>query len=274
MPLTDKLIWTIETRLSSELNLAELATECRVTPHHLGRVFVGVTGMSVMTYIRRRRLSQAAIELQAGSPDILQLALECGYGSHEAFTRAFSACFGVLPSALRRHPSDYSLSLTKEIQVNRDMIMPLAEPVIKQRGAFSVVGLMLDSAEGMGSIPALWTEFNAQRSAFNEGEQSYGICLPAAEPGNFRYLAGTCSATVPAGMTRVDLPAGNYAVFTHVGHIADLPKSAFTAWNKVLPELSLQPREAPDFELYDERFDPQTGLGEVELWIPLADDPA
>ena len=67
----------------------------------------------------------------------------------------------------------------------------------------------------------------------------------------------------------LDIPAGTYAVFTHRGHISDLPKMVYTAWNKGLPDAGLEPTMAPDFEVYDERFDPKTGRGVVELWLPV-----
>ena len=70
-------------------------------------------------------------------------------------------------------------------------------------------------------------------------------------------------------MERVDLPSQLYAVFTHTGHISDLPKTVYTIWNKVLPESGLEAAKAPDFEKYDHRFDGQTGRGEVEVWIPI-----
>ena len=74
----------------------------------------------------------------------------------------------------------------------------------------------------------------------------------------------------PDGMESLDVPAGQYAVFTHSGHIADLPKTIYTIWNKTLGEAGLKPRAAPEFELYDKRFDPETGRGIVEVWIPVA----
>jgi AraC family transcriptional regulator len=74
---------------------------------------------------------------------------------------------------------------------------------------------------------------------------------------------------VPKGMDEVQIPAGEYAVFQHNGHIADLPKTVHAIWNKALPENDLTVRPAPDFERYDQRFDVETGRGLVEIWIPV-----
>ncbi|MGE5157753.1 MAG: helix-turn-helix domain-containing protein [Gemmatimonas sp.] len=64
------------------------------------RAFAAATGFSVMRYVRARRLSEAARALARGAPDILSLALEADYGSHEAFTRAFRDHFGMTPEAV------------------------------------------------------------------------------------------------------------------------------------------------------------------------------
>ena len=70
-------------------------------------------------------------------------------------------------------------------------------------------------------------------------------------------------------MEKHTLPAGTYAVFSHKGHISDFSKTVYSIWNKALVDNDMTPRHAPDFELYDSRFNPDTGRGEVEIWIPV-----
>src|SRR5271170_2883042 len=96
-----KALWFIESHLASELTLDEISDVAGVTRFHLVRAFAAATGLSVMRYVRARRLSEAARALANGAPDILSLALEADYGSHEAFTRAFRDHFGVTPEAVR-----------------------------------------------------------------------------------------------------------------------------------------------------------------------------
>jgi len=103
MSLTDKAIWVIERNLSRPLTLSELADACGVSRFHLAHAFGEAVGLSVMQYVRSRRLTEAARSLALGdAPDILNLALDAGYGSHEAFTRAFRAQFGTTPEMVRR----------------------------------------------------------------------------------------------------------------------------------------------------------------------------
>jgi AraC family transcriptional regulator len=85
----DKALWIIERNSTQPLTLDGIAAACGVSRSHLAHAFGTATGVSVMQYVRARRLSAAAQALAAGAPDILSIALETGYGSHEAFTRAF-----------------------------------------------------------------------------------------------------------------------------------------------------------------------------------------
>src|ERR1051326_3638506 len=95
-----KAIWFVESHLTEEITLDDVAEVAGLSRFHLVRAFGQVTGRSVMRYVRARRLSEAARGLAGGAPDILSVALEAGYGSHEAFTRAFRDQFGLAPAEL------------------------------------------------------------------------------------------------------------------------------------------------------------------------------
>src|SRR3954470_12793987 len=90
-----KALWFIETHFAGELSLAAIAAAAGVSRYHLSRAFDAATGSSAMAYVRGRRLTLAAQALAKGAPDILSVALAAGYGSHEAFTRAFRDQFGL-----------------------------------------------------------------------------------------------------------------------------------------------------------------------------------
>jgi AraC family transcriptional regulator len=93
----EKALWFVETHFASDIALEDIAKIAGVSRHHMVRAFGAATGRSVMRYVRGRRLSEAARLLANGVPDILTIALEAGYGSHEAFTRAFRDQFGLTP---------------------------------------------------------------------------------------------------------------------------------------------------------------------------------
>src|SRR4051794_39267166 len=96
-----KALWYIESHLAGALTLDDIAAIGGVSRFHMVRSFAAATGFSVMRYVRARRLTEAARALANGAPDILTLALDADYGSHEAFTRAFRDRFGVTPEAVR-----------------------------------------------------------------------------------------------------------------------------------------------------------------------------
>src|SRR5690349_9909997 len=101
MNATEKANWFVENHFAEPITLELVAEACNVSPYHLTRLFTISFGTSIMRYVRRRRLTEAAKALAAGAPDILAIALDAGYNSHEAFTRAFREAFGVTPESLR-----------------------------------------------------------------------------------------------------------------------------------------------------------------------------
>ena len=112
----DNALWFIESHFASELTLEQIAAQVRMSPHYLTRAFGAVTGRSLMRYVRSRRLTEAAKRLANGAPDILQLAMDAGYGSHEAFTRAFRDQFGFTPEQVRAQHHVDNLELVEAIR--------------------------------------------------------------------------------------------------------------------------------------------------------------
>ena len=97
----EQAIWFIESHFARPLDLDEIAQSGGISRFHMSRAFVVATGRPVIGYLRARRLTEAARALAEGAPDILSVALEAGYGSHEAFTRAFRDQFGITPEQVR-----------------------------------------------------------------------------------------------------------------------------------------------------------------------------
>jgi AraC family transcriptional regulator len=67
----------------------------------------------------------------------------------------------------------------------------------------------------------------------------------------------------------VRIPAQKYAVFTHAEHVSTIRRTVTTIWNKWLPESGLEVADAPSFERYGQTFDPRTGMGGFEVWVPI-----
>jgi AraC family transcriptional regulator len=124
------------------------------------------------------------------------------------------------------------------------------------------------------AIPAQWQRFNEffGKVPGQIGKVAYGICYNADDSGNFDYLCGvevSDFSSLPAELSHVRVPEQRYAVFTHREHIAMIRRTWNTIWNKWLPESGHTPADAPSFERYSEQFNPVTGMGGLEIWLPL-----
>jgi AraC family transcriptional regulator len=270
-----KALWFIESTLGSNRSLAEIARFSGVSRFHLTRAFGAATGLSVMRYVRGRRLSEAARRLAAGGSDILSVALDVGYGSHEAFTRAFHDQFGLTPETVRAQRRLDNVALVEPYRMDATLLVDLDPPRFEQGRTLLIAGIgERYTFETNLGIPLQWQRFIPYigNIAGQIGDATYGVCCNSDGAGNFEYVTGVEVASfddLPREFSRVRIPERRYAVFTHRDHIAMMRSTVYTIWNRWLPESGLQVADAPDFERYDDRFDPQTGTGSVEIWLPI-----
>jgi AraC family transcriptional regulator len=237
-------------------------------------MFAISTGIPAMRYLRVRRLSEAARALSNGAPDILSVALDVGYGSHEAFTRAFREQFGVTPESVRTQGHLNNLQLTEAMKMEANLLNALDARFEKGRVLLiSGRGSRYNCGSTM-SIAAQWQGFvpHIGNIAGQVGGKAYGVMCNFDEDGNFDYICGVevkdFSHASP-DWARVRVPAQEYAVFTHSDHISTIRSTWRTIWSKWLPESGREVEDAPNFELYGENFDSVTGRGLVEIWLPL-----
>jgi AraC family transcriptional regulator len=270
-----KALWLIENRFASELSLDDVARQGGVSRFYLSRAFVLATGWSVMRYVRGRRLTEAARALAAGAPDILTVALDAGYGSHEAFTRAFRDQFGVTPETVRGRRRLDNLALVEPIRMDPKLVVDLAPPRFAEGKALLIAGLSAryTFATNQG-IPAQWQRFipHIGHIPGQVGATTYGVCCNPDDDDSFDYIAGvevSSFADLTSEFARVRIPAQRYAVFSHRDHISAIRGTFYTIWNKWLPESGHQVADAPTFERYGPEFDPNTGTGTVEIWVPI-----
>ena len=122
MSVSKRALWVIERNLNGDLTLGDIAKACGTSKYHLAHAFGESTRISVMQYVRGRRLTMAAETLAGGAPDILALALDVGYGSHEAFTRAFRAQFEITPETVRQKGSTVSQQTTFRAELGSNSV--------------------------------------------------------------------------------------------------------------------------------------------------------
>ena len=270
-----KALWFIESHFAGEISLGAIAEVAGVSRYHVTRAFGEATGFSVMRYVRGRRLSEAAKALADGAPDILAVALDAGYGSHEAFTRAFRDQFGPAPEQVRAQRHLDNIALVEPIKMDTTVLPDLKPPRFEELKPLLVAGLSERyDCESSKAIPAQWQRFapHIGNIAGQVGWTAYGVRHNCDEDGNFDYTAGVEVASfsaLPSEFGRVRIPAQRYAVFSHADHVSTIRRTIVTIWNKWLPGSGLQVADAPDFERYGESFDPRTGMGGLEIWIPI-----
>ena len=270
----EKALWYVESHFDQPLTLDEIAAAGGVSRHHMVRAFGAVTGRSVMRYVRGRRLSVAARTLADGAPDILSVALDAGYDSHEAFTRAFRDQFGQTPEQVRGGARTDHLQLVEPLRMTQTLT-DLAPPRFETGRALLVAGLTERyTQETTARIPAQWQRFTPWIGQIpgQTGEATYGVCYNGDGEGTVDYISGvevTDFAALPAELNKVRIPEHRYAVFTHKGHISDIHHTWTTIWSQWFPASGQDHADAPDFERYGAEFDPKSGAGGFEIWVPI-----
>ena len=271
-----KALWYVENHFAQEIDLDRIAATTGVSRYHLCRAFGEATGRSVMQYVRARRLSEAARALAAGASDILCVALDWGYGSHEAFTRAFRDQFGVTPESVRAQRHLANLLLTEPVKMDETLLANPSPPRFEHGRALLIAGLGARyDRESSKAIPSQWQRFTPEIGNIPSqvGWVTYGVCCNSDEEGNFDYIAGVevkSFSELPAELARIRIPARRYAVFTHRDHVASIRRTWNTIWNKWMPESGHEVADAPDFERY-ENFDPEKGTGYIRETLRILD---
>ncbi len=269
----------VERHLSTSIQLGQVAKHAALSQYHFHRLFRARFGVPVIEYVRCRRLTIAADRLVKSEVRILDLALEVGFESQAAFSRAFLKMYGTSPAKFRRQgkllpwKSVFKLSDDVLNQLKKGSEM---ESRRMKKGKFWVAGLAKTfSAESRREIPELWDRFVPQMKRFAERKDanSFGICDGSeCDNGEFDYMAGVevdDPKKIPPGWIAKEIPAGDYLVFTHLGPISQFTKTVDYLWGTWLPNSKHKLRKAPDLEIYTARFIGESPASEVEIWVPV-----
>ena len=276
MSPVEKALWYIEAHLTQDIALGDIAASAAVSRHHLVRAFGAATGLSVMRYVRGRRLSEAAHRLARGASDILGVAVDAGYNSHEAFTRAFGDQFGVTPAAVRARGTSEQLVLIQPVALE---VPPLeiASPQFEDLDVLLIAGLnhRYIGLEDSAGVPGQWQQFATEQSQIRSrvGATAYGVCFNLDEEGSMDYLCGvqvTGFGSQGSQFACLRVPRRRYAVFVHGQHIAGIRRTWDAIWNGWLPQSGHEVADAPILERYDDHLHPQDGRGGFSLLVPLS----
>ncbi len=275
MSLIRKIVWYVEGNLGRAIGLSDIARATGASRFHITRLFAVTTGRPLMAYVRARRLTEAARSMMAGGDaTLLEVALGAGYNSHEAFTRAFQAEFGLSPKRLRQSGDCAALPFTEPLVMTDLNPLPAQTPRLTDAPAMIFAGLARTySFSNLSAIPGQWQAFRDYFGHIDgqKGGAAYGVSFNY-RPDGIDYMSSVevdGSGTLPAEFTTVKAERGRYAVFEHTGHVSGISDTWRHIYDEWLPAAKLSPRNSPSFERMDERFDGRTGNGIVEIWIPV-----
>ncbi|MEV8093408.1 AraC family transcriptional regulator [Kitasatospora sp. NPDC085879] len=272
----------IERHLDQDIEVAELARIAATSEYHLRRMFSALAGMPLSEYVRRRRLTVAGAEVLARRDTLLEIAVRYGYGSGEAFARAFRAVHGTGPGEARRTGAALSSQPRMAFRLTVEGSSSMRYRIVAKPD-FTVVGLK-------ARVPLVHSGQNGAIVDFVRGidprtlerleklsdQEPHGIVAvcddldPSRADGTeLDYYQGVItSMAAPEGTTALAVPAGAWAVFTTSGPapqaIQDLWRDVFTEW---FPSNPYRSRTGP--EILRVRPSPDGTEADAELWLPV-----
>jgi len=252
----------IERDLAAGHRIADLARASGMAPHHFQRRFAAATGETVAGYLRSRRLERAAIALCETDARILDIALDCGFETHPALTRAFSSHFGVSPQRFRRH----GLSEDSQGVPPRPFLRPIESrsfAVTCDRVALPDQWLCWRSATGMvdgrffPNIADTETAFRVLMEELGTIDASFAAAYPQGpaafeDAGATAHFGAVLDRKTPLAWSRnwTRIEAGDFAVFPHYGPLTTLHLTWHRAARVGLAKLGLKLRPGWMFEIY------------------------
>lgn len=280
----NRLVDAIEAHLSDDIDAGGLAKSLGTTEYHLRRMFSSLAGMPLSDYIRRRRMTVAAADL-VGGEQLLDIAVRYGYGSTEAFGRAFRQVHGVSPADVRRDggPLRAQPKFRFRLTVEGNFTM---DTRITDRPAFRLVGhatrapLIFEGVNPhiqahIASLPA--TEHERLKALSNTEppgllQVSADVDPDYTEGSTLTYLHGVAleqATTVPEGLDAIDVPAGSWAVFRSSGPYPAVLQSTWAATaTEWFPSNPWRLRPGPSIVAVLDRAD-DFSTATTELWLPI-----
>ncbi|MEK4510608.1 AraC family transcriptional regulator [Paenibacillus sp. FSL K6-2524] len=274
----------IEENLAEDIDLKEAARLARCSEYHFSRMFSFLAGITLSEYIRRRRLTSAAFELQTGELRVMDVAVKYGYSSADAFSRAFQGLHGIPPSSVKLHGSSlkayprltfqltiqggsamnyriiekepfYIVGITRRVPIQFNGVNPEIVSMWKSLTSDDIYQLKkLSNVEPQGLIQASLN--------FSEGRME--------EEGELDHYVGVATTKeCPEHLTKLDVPAATWAVFEAVG---PFPDTLQNVWGRIysewFPTANYELAIGPEI-LWNESKDVSSPTFRSEVWIPV-----
>jgi len=279
----DAAIQFIEKNLTNKITVRDVSGAAFSSLWHFQRIFRYITGYSIHSYIRRRRLSEAAGELILTGNRILDIALKFQYETPETFLREFKKVYGMTPSGYRKgiahiafEPIDIFQDRYRDVfngsGITQETIVRKSISFIGKKFSTTMRGKKSET-----DIPEFW------RKSYSDGlfqkipgrideHSTHGVYINWDLEENFDLLVGSeveTQTSIPHGFEKHTIPPARYMVFTIPGNTSEKLilgwKYIYGAW---FPDGSYEHGGADDFEVFDDRFlDPENPLSEIYISI-------
>ncbi len=271
----NQAIGYIEEHLTDEIDYEHLGKIACCSAFHFQRMFTYMAGIPLSEYIRRRRMSLAAVDLQGGDAKIIDIAGKYGYQSPTAFNRAFQTVHGIAPSAVKSEGVEVKLfpPLVFKVTVKGAVEMNYR---IETKDAFRIIGisqpLEKEIEKNFAVVPKMWQDAvvngTMQKLAGMMDMPPMGLLGVSACSGNedWKYFIAVSSSKECDGFEEYTVPAATWAIFAGEGtnqSIQELEQRIVTEW---LPTSGYEYGDAPDIEVY---LNPDPENAKYEVWIPV-----
>lgn len=274
----------VEKNLTEDIDFKEVARLAFCSEYHFQRMFSFLAGITLSEYIRRRRLTLAAFELNNSSIRIIDVAIKYGYSSPDSFTRAFQGLHGITPSEARNNGQSLKAypRMTFQLSIKGGSEMNYR---IEEKEAFRIVGIKKRVPiifHGVNpEIASMWESLNAETigtlkalsnveplgilsasTNFSEGRME--------EKGELDHYIGVATTKeCPESLTQLDVSASTWAVFEAVG---PFPDTLQNVWGRIysewFPSSNYEQTEGPEI-LWNEHKDVTSPTFKSEIWIPV-----
>lgn len=273
----------IEEHLQDEVDFTEVARRAYCSEYHFKRMFSFLAGIPLSEYVRRRRLTLAAFELQNSDIKVIDVAVKYGYSSPDSFTKAFQQMHGITPSEARKNGQSLKafprMSFQLSVKGGSEMNYRIVE-----KEAFSIVGLKKRVPlvfEGVNpEITAMWQsltpELISELKKLSNIEPS-GLISAST---NFserttenseldHYIGAATTNECPESMSQLKVEASTWAVFEAVG---PFPETLQNVWGRIysewFPSSSYEQTEGPEM-LWNADKDTSSPTFRSEIWVPV-----
>ncbi|UWD47324.1 AraC family transcriptional regulator [Clostridioides difficile] len=274
----NKAINYIEENITKEIEYEQLAKIACCSTYHFQRMFAYMADVPLSEYIRRRRMSLAAVELQNDNKKIIDVALKYGYSSPTAFNRAFKSIHGIAPSIIQKEdtvnlkafpPISFKITIKGAEEMNYRIekkeefrIVGVSQPLHTElEKNFEIVPKMWQQSALDGTIQKLLPMMNSQP----KGVLGVSVCNDSEDWKYFISVASTES--IDDKLDEYIIPPFTWAIFSGEGQcpqaIQELEKRIITEW---LPTSGYEYDNGPDIELY---LNPEPQNAKFEVWVPV-----